>query len=439
MRMEASIAQFLLDPVIRSRVKSIIEPWMFETEVYRAFSLSIIEDQFDKNELDFNILKAVIGSNYPNLRDPDFMEIDRLISDFNEVEEDDQRFILNIITDFFKKKTYAKGLQYIAEDDLDLAEDYLSRATNLNLCQREYTQLSNRGKLVDLLERKFPKDGQYIKSSFGLINDNSTYKGPRRGDLVQIVSPTGRGKTSLMCQEAATYAHQGFKVGYAVIGDNEEDDVAIKICAYYSRTPIGDVVNNFDEHLEKYSEYLDHIFSIAYPMYSVTVKEILSDFSNLKRKEGLDILFIDYDQNIAMAHTGMYESGGIIYGALKAFAQIEDCVVFVASQPKLHAWDQEIIGVKDANESAKKQANVDMMVTFNWNNECQKVGTMHLAKLRRGNTGAISRVKFNHHISELKEITQEEYDSVIASYKSRREGTELQLTDQELRFEDSNG
>lgn len=428
MREEANIAQMLLSNSIRMKTKGVIESWMFETEVYRAFALCVIHDKFDKEAIDTNLLKVYIKNKYPSLRESDFLEIQRLIEDFNEIDEDDEKFVLNIMADFFRKKIYSKGLQYIANDEIEKAEDHIVRATNLSLSEREYVNLANKDKILELLDRKFPKDGKYFKSSFGLINENSTFKGYRRGDLVQIVAPTGRGKTSMMCQEAVTLAHQGFKVGYAIIGDNEQDDITIKFCSYLSKVPINEVIDNLGSYIDKYSEYLQMINAIDYPMYSVTVSELLADFKRIKRKEGLDVLFVDYDQNISMAHESMYESGGLIYGALKAFAQVEDCVVLVASQPKINEWNNEVIGVEGANESSKKQANVDVMVTFNWNSECKKVGSMHLAKIRRGNSEVVSKIKFNHHISELKEIPKAEYDSIISTSKALEEGLELSET-----------
>ena len=433
MRLEGSIAQFLLDPVIREKVKPVLEKWMFETDVYRALALTLCDDQFNGDEIDKNVLELSIRSNYPSLKDGDFNEINRLVSDFSEINQKDVKYILNIITDFVKKKVYTKGIQYLAEDNIAEAEVYLSRATNLVLTEREYTKLSEEDKLFELLEHKFPKDGKYIKSSFGVINTKTTYKGYCRGDLVQIVAPTGRGKTSMMCQEAGTLAHQGFKVGYAIIGDNTEDDIAIKVCSYYSRTPITDVIENFRSYLADYKDHLDNITTISYSIGSVTAGQLLADFKNIKQKEGLDVLFVDYDANLAMEHVGMYESGGLIYAKLKAFAQDEDCVVIVASQPKLAAWTMEIIGVEHANESSKKQHNVDLMITFNWREDCNKIGTMHLAKVRRGETGATSKVKFNHHISELKEISKEEYDLTLAKYTN---SGSLEMTEKELRFED---
>lgn len=767
MREEANIAQMLLCPGIRLKTKGVIEPWMFETEVYRAFALCIINEKFDKETIDTNLLKIYIKNKYPSLRESDFLEIQRLIDDFNEIEEDDEKFVLNIMADFFRKKIYSKGLQYIANDEIQKAEDYIVRATNLNFSEKEYVNLANKEKILNLLERKFPKDGKYFKSSFGLINENSTFDGYRRGDLVQIVAPTGRGKavcihssiptptgwktagevkegefligkdgkptkvlgvypqgvtknykvtfsdrtsivccenhlwsvktaddrkrkkpyrtlsvkellqkdnlwrsngpgknkslnysipmcdavdyseknlpidpyvlgfllgdgylpekgslvasvafedvdfyssymesycrrtkdtttaqllfdtnfksslidlnligkksgdkfipeiykqgsikqrkallaglldtdghcqllnskkktgftstskqltldiielitslggiasyyedkreryssgfcgrvsfqvpfnpfrltrknkayesipntpitrkiysielvepsesvcftvdaedslflvgkdftvthnTSMMCQEAVTLAHQGFKVGYAIIGDNEQDDIAIKFCSYLSKTPIDEVVDNLGGYIDKYSEYLSSINAIDYPMYSITISELLSDFKRIKNKEGLDVFFVDYDQNIAMAHESMYESGGLIYGALKAFAQVEDCVVMVASQPKIDQWGKEVIGAEGANESSKKQANVDMIITFNWNPECKKVGSLHLAKIRRGTCEVVSKIKFNHHISELKEISKAEYDYILSTYKALEEGLDI--------------
>lgn len=425
MREEANIVQMLLCTNIRMKSKGVIEPWMFETEVYRAFAVCLINDRFDKEDIDTNLLKVYIKNKYPSLKESDFLEIQRLIDDYNEIEEDDEKFVLNILADFFRKKIYSKGLQYIANDEIQKAEDYIVRATNLNLAEREYINLANKDKILELLERKFPKDGKYFKSSFGLINENSTFKGYRRGDLVQVVAPTGRGKTSMMCQEAVTLAHQGFKIGYAIVGDNEQDDITVKFCSYLSKTPINEIIGDLGQYIDKYTKQLEMINSIDYPMYSVTVSELLSDFKRIKAREGLDVLFVDYDQNIAMAHENMYESGGLIYGALKAFAQVEDCVVIVASQPKIDAWNTEIIEVSKANESSKKQANVDMMITFNWNPECKKVGSMYIAKIRRGTCEVISRIKFNHHISELKEISKPEYDHIISTSKALQEGLDL--------------
>lgn len=776
MREEANVAQMLLCNNVRAKSKEVIEPWMFETEVYRAFALCLIHEKFDKEDIDTNLLKIFIKNKYPALRESDFLEIQRLIDDYNEIEESDEKFVLNILADFFRKKIYSKGLQYIANDEIEKAEDYILRATNLNLTERSHINLADKTKILELLERKFPKDGKYFKSSFGLVNENSTFKGYRRGDLVQVVAPTGRGKsvtsrskiptpegwklvkdiqegdyligrsgkptkvlgvypqgetknykitfsdktsidccedhlwsvktaddrkrkkpyrtmavkeilkrdnlwrsngpgknkglnysipmaepiqysekelpidpyvlgfllgdgylpekggiqanvsfndvefyvehmkgvcnrikdsttarlyfksdlrkslkeldllgkisgdkfipeiyklgsieqrkallaglldtdghvhllgtkkktgftstskqlvldiielinslggiaswfedkrekytsgfcgrisfqvpfnpfklpkkkedfdkikntpimrkiqsieyigdkeestcftvdaddslflvgksytvthnTSMMCQEAVTLAHQGFKIGYAIIGDNEQDDITIKFCSYLSKTPINEIINNLGEYIDKYSKQLKMINAIDYPMYSVTVSELLSDFKKIKTKEGLDVLFVDYDQNISMAHESMYESGGLIYGALKAFAQVEDCVVMVASQPKINEWNNEVIGIEGANESSKKQANVDMMLTFNWNSECKRVGSLHLAKIRRGTCEVISKIQFNHHVSELKEISKAEYDSIVSMSKALKEGLDI---NDKITFED---
>lgn len=435
MRFEAELAQFLLDKDIRSRVKPVLEPWIFETEIYRAFALSISNDQFDGIDVDPNILRALIKSDYPSLRHVDIEEVNRLIEDFNEVSDSDSVFVLGMITAFIRDKTYARALQYITENDSETAHTYMSRAMGLSLTKREATNMADSETLQAKLDRKFPKDGKYIRSSLGLVNENCTFKGYRRGDLIQIVSPPGRGKSSFMCQETATFSHQEFKVGYAVIGDNEEDDVSLKINAYYSRDPINKVADDLGSYIEKFRDQNSRINSIMYPMYSVTVKELLSDFSGVKTEHGLDVLIVDYDQNLMPSHESMYESGGLIYGALKAFAQIEDCVVIVASQPKISAWDTEIIGMEAANESSKKQANVDLMLTFNWNPECKQIGTMNIAKIRRG-TVAIARIKFNHHISEIEEISQEKYDHILATSLAKDSGCDLTMSKAELNFEE---
>lgn len=438
MRQEASIVDFLFDQEIRSQVKHHLHSWMFETNVYKALAFSTIDDQFDdQQEIDPQVLRLTVKHKYPSLEEEDWEEIDRIFKRNKKVSDDDKPFVLNILCDFIKKKYYWKGTQCLSTDKLAEADNYFTLASTLVLSQREYVNLADAGKVTKLLERKFPKDGKYIKSSFGIINDNSTFKGYRRQDLVMVVSPPGRGKTTFLCQEAAALADQGFKVGFAVIGDNEEDDISIKICSYYSRMPISEVIDDPASYIKEYQENLKKVNAISYAAGCVGVRDLLCDFRNIKKKEGLDVLIVDYDANLKQAHDQMYESGGVIYSALKAFAQIEDCVVMVASQPKLQCYSQEILTLESANESSKKQHAVDVMITFNWNPDSRLIGSMHLAKIRRGTTGVTVRLKFNYQISELTEISEEDYEEILEREERGREvGDEGEdLTIDQLDFE----
>lgn len=437
MRLEGNIAQFLLAREIRERIKPYLEPWMFETIVYKAMSMSLLDDMFDDDYVDTKVLLMQIKNTYSKVTKEDISEVNRLIEEFDGVQEKDIVFVLNIIEDFIKKKMYTKGMQLMVEDNLSQAEEWLHLAATLSLKQREYTNLGNAKKLSTLLEHRFPKDGKYIKSSFGLINENSTFKGYRRGDLVQIVAPPGVGKSTLLCQEAAVLAHQGFKVGFAIIGDNEEDDIATKVCSYYSKMPVHEVIDDLESYITEYKQHIQNINCIPYPAGTCSVREVLSDFTNIKKREGLDILIIDYDANLSQAHESMYESGGIIYKALKAYAQIEQCVVLVASQPKTNYWNSEIIPLEGANESSKKQHAVDMMITLNKNSDCNKIGTLFLAKIRRGVTGVASKIRLTYNISKLEEISRAEYDIILEESKkqitsSRTE--ELTLLDEDHTF-----
>lgn len=419
MRLEGHVAQMLLDDEIRAQVKPHIKSWMFETEVYRAFSMSILEDKFDTGKLDINVLLLTIKSKYNSLTNEDLDEINNLIDTTTEISKEDRPYTINIIQEeFIKKKMYWKATELLSLDKLEEAEIYFNNVANLNINYREYVNLADHEKLCTLLEAKFPKDGKYIKSSFGIINNSSTFKGYRRGDLCMICSPPGRGKTAFLCQEAATFSHQDFKVGFAVLGDNEEDDIAVKVCSFLSKTPISEVIENLKQYIEENEQYIKRINTIAYPSGCVGVRELLSDFKVIKEKEGLDILIVDYDANIAQSHDSMYESGGLIYSALKAFAQIEKCVVIVASQPKQNYWKEEILDLSCANESSKKQHAIDMMFTFNCNEECKKIGIGHIAKIRRGNTGTTVKLSFNFNISEIVEITDDEYKYILNMNKS---------------------
>lgn len=412
MRIESSIVQYLFDYNIRSKVKPHIESWMFETSIYRNVAMSLKNDIFDHEDLDLPVVILHTKSKYSEMIAEEEQEIRRLYDEAEPTAENDIPYVLEIISEFLKKRLYAKGLECLSENKLSDCTMYIDRANNMSLREKAYTNLANSSRLKELLEAKFPEDGKYIRSSLGILNDNTTYKGYRRGDLVQVVAPPGIGKTSLLTQETSVLSHQDFKVGFAIIGDNEEDDLAIKMCAYLSGMHMSEVLDDPDSYFAEYQDTLKNVNAITYPAGVPTIHEILSDFKNVKKREGLDVLIVDYDANIAQAADSMYESGGVIYKALKAFAQVENCVVIVASQPKIGFWGTEVLTLECANESAKKQHAVDIMITMNKNLECSKVGTIFFPKIRRGTTGVATKVRFLHHMSKVEEISKDDYDII---------------------------
>ena len=226
--------------------------------------------------------------------------------------------------------------------------------------------------------------------------------------------------TTLMIQETAALAKQGYHVAFVSIGDNEEDDVAMKACAYALGVDIADVVNNFSYYMEKNSDVLDNISAESYPSGSVSIAELLADCTSLHKERPIDVLVVDYDANIMQAADSLYESGGIIYSALKGFAQINSSVVIVGSQPVKTHWELEVLEADSANESSKKAHHVDIMLTLGKNMNCPAVGTVNLALMRRGAGNQQRKVFYNFSQAEIREISFEEYNNLVANKNSQQ-------------------
>lgn len=223
--------------------------------------------------------------------------------------------------------------------------------------------------------------------------------------------------TTLMVQESAAFSCQGYHVVFASIGDNEQDDIAMKICSYSTKTPMDVVIQNFAQELEKNKEILKNVSAESYPSGSVAIGELLADCRRVHLTRPIDVLIVDYDANIMQPTDNMYESGGVIYSALKGFGQMNNCVVIVGSQPVKSAWRDEIMGSDAANESSKKQMHVDMMITIGKNQSCPYLGTINIPLMRRGMGNVISRVRFNFETAEIIELSQEQYDEALNNYE----------------------
>jgi hypothetical protein len=114
----------------------------------------------------------------------------------------------------------------------------------------------------------------------------------------------------------------------------------------------------------------------------------------------------------------MYEVGGIIYTALKGFAEKERCCILVGSQPKINFWDTELLPMESASESSRKQHAIDMMITMGRNKDCKHLGTLNIPAVRRGEGNVSVRINFEYKNSAIKELTQENYNRILSNFKN---------------------
>src|SRR5690606_27111477 len=107
-----------------------------------------------------------------------------------------------------------------------------------------------------------------------------------------------------------------------------------------------------------------------------------------------DMVIIDYDANIKSQNSdNMYGEGGNTYANLKSYGKGK-CVVMIGSQAKTVYWDLEILPMDAPAESSKKAHHVDIMLTIGRNKICPHLGTINIAKMRRGQAERQMRLHF---------------------------------------------
>ena len=234
-----------------------------------------------------------------------------------------------------------------------------------------------------------------------------------------VVAPPGTGKTSYLVNEGAYAALQGFNIVHIFLGDMVKYDGFIRYLSCLSGQTQQDLVSmsladqdNVVFDVQGQNEVLSRIHLLAYGSGELTVKELIEILKKEQDRMNLhfDQIIVDYADNFSKDNTNLYVEGGDIYNDLALFARMNDSVIMVASQPKQEFWKEEIIPLEGAAESSKKQQIVDVFMTFNLVSRNSNLGTVHLAKVRRGTTGRFIRVETHWDACKILEITEEEYE-----------------------------
>ena len=253
------------------------------------------------------------------------------------------------------------------------------------------------------------------------------------GAISHNCAPPKVGKTTLLCQEAVHSAKHGIKVAHVCLGDMSAYDLVCKYISNIQGQPMEVVIDDPIKYLDACKPIMENIKCMCYPAMEITTRGLIAQLRRLKKKFDFDVVIVDYDSNLAAdadtAVNNMYESGGIMYSALKGFAEKDRCVVLIGSQPKISEWDKELLPMSSASESSKKQHAVDYMITMGRNIDTKNLGTLHIPCVRRGEGQVSVRVHFNYKNSRIEEVTGKQYNDMLAKFKGQVKDTQSSFFD----------
>lgn len=236
-------------------------------------------------------------------------------------------------------------------------------------------------------------------------------------DYGVIVSNTG--KSMFLMNEAYGALLQGKTVLHVIIGDLQEYDITIRYLSLVTKITQSELVmKSLDEQYSIISTFntthngiFDRLFTLEYAAESVTVDQLVADIHNseLRLNVDYDMIVIDYPDNLISHSDNSYKEGGRVYARLEKLARDTQSVVYTASQPKTGEWNTEIMSLNSASESSKKQAAIDTMINLNKPRRDANIGTLHLAKVRKGQVGVIARYQSDFARCSMKEIDESQY------------------------------
>lgn len=256
------------------------------------------------------------------------------------------------------------------------------------------------GELIDpfidsLAQRNEAQETVRLTSGFSDLDDIKPLYAA--GELVVIGARPGNGKTSLACNMMTTMASRKKSMLFFSIEMSRVEVITRMACslARVDSTKItrGTLTNDDREKVAKISANLRQSpIRIDDTRDGMTVKRMRSITRTVKRKHGLDAIFVDYLQRVTPENTRAkrYEQVGQIAQDLKTLAKSLGIVVFALAQVGRDAEGRAPI-ISDLRESGDIEAEADTVMLLH--NPSSKGGKteaeISLAKNRVGSKGKV--------------------------------------------------
>jgi len=420
--LEIIMAQLVSDELVRAKVGPYLEDWMFGKDAVRAYISTIVIENREGRNPPKNIIVAKIKQAYPKLQPEDWRIIVQIMN-AQKVSDSDFEAVISISNEFITDRYKMRGLNSYAKGNKIEAEQYLTKGLQFKISDDTFFDPTDDAKVLAYRNKDLPPEGNIFRSSLSLINEVSMFSGYKPGDLVLVLAPPKRGKSTWLAQEGATLASQGACVAHMALGDMSHYDVWCKYVTRLNNEFIQNVAYNPLEFLDPVRDTMSRVRIASHAALSRTIFDVLAELKDLLTTFPFKAFIIDYDSNIIPPSESMYESGGVVYSHLKGFAQSTDTVGFIASQPKMQFWNDEDIDGGSAAESSRKQHVIDYMITFGRSSITKKLGIVHLPFVRRGESMMKRYVFYEDSKCKISEITTERYRRIMAEAQAEKNST----------------
>lgn len=431
---EVTIVGLLNDPYMLARCTTEITEDYFSTKEYKLIykGLKYYYNKYMKIPTD-NELLLIMKDNYKEDQYGSFEVARDMLSKLYKSEVPDEDFVYERVISFIKRvrveKTLGKTVDAINNNAVNLDEiaAELKDSLSLSLTKSDLYRLSDIDKIEEVKEEAIGSSDNPVMIKFFLdpVNWCMQYKAIIPGTVNMVVAPPGRGKTTLAINQGVCAAKQGYNSLHVFLGDMKRYDGLLRYLSCYSGIETSKLVDLSEENLTKVVKKYNmtgvfgNIYVLSYAADEISPSQLTEEIKSLQRDNKVHFhqIIIDYDENFATDIDSMYEKGGAVYNRLALFAVLNKSVLFVLCQPKPQYWNNEIIPLEGAAESSKKQKIIDLMLTIGSKDKSSSVGTLNIAKNRRGSDGKYVRIRKNGSNAQITAISEAEYIELLNKEK----------------------
>jgi replicative DNA helicase len=232
-----------------------------------------------------------------------------------------------------------------------------------------------------------------IPTYIDLIN-KITNNGIPRKTLSLLISPTGGGKSAVMCSLSCDFLRQGLNVLYITL-ELAEERVSERIDANMFNIPMQDVKNIpkdiFLDKVEKiHGKTTGRLFIKEYPTGTGTAAQFKTFIEDLKAKQNFtpDVLVVDYlgimasDKYRNSTTANSYTTQKAIAEELRALAMELDMLVLSAVQTNRSAYNASDFDIESVSESAGIVMTADLLLAIIRTEELDELNQMMIKQLK---------------------------------------------------------
>lgn len=314
-----------------------------------------------------------------------------------------------------------------AEEHYNDPTEYINFIKNINLRSSDDIKLSSTNfSDLDINSILAEENENIVMSKFDFVNKSFPNGGYPRSSVIIVSAPPGVGKSLFLTEETLWMALNGTKVLYGIFGDIGMRDMLIRMCAIYSGLSFNETNHRLPELYKSLRDALRGNFEISVnPAGQVSVDEFVEFSKNSPAK----VVVADYDSNLMVTSKtdSMYDLYGQMYMKFSELvAEPYNKLLFVASQPKIVAWGNSVIGLTDIGESSRKQHAADMIITKGREvSSPNHLSIINIPKNRRGETD-LQAYSIRLSNGRTKIVPKSVYKSLL-QYPDKKEFTESEI------------